>query len=183
MEKLKKHFSELWYMYVLGGLIILITVVYGNIINYEKDNLDDINAVYYMTDFEAADITAISYRNRMNNILSFVLKEDGTWIYEENPELPIEQAGPKYLVELVRKISTEYQVENAEDISIYGLSENCPYIEFVAKGETYRMYIGDYNETVKRYYANMAGSRDVYGVKVNVAEIFDFTLKHYMPEQ
>ena len=180
MEKIKNHFSEFWYMYALGVMVVLMTVVYGRLIDYETENENEINSVYYMTQFETEDITAVSFLGNEDQYLSFIKKEDGTWVYKEDESLAIEQAGPQYMVELLKEISTEYQVENAEDISIYGLSEDCPYIEFVAKGQTYRIYVGDYNETVKRYYAYIAGGKDVYGIKINIAEILDYTLEDYL---
>lgn len=180
MEKLKNHFSEFWYMYVLGALVVLMTIVYGRLINFEEEKNDEINAVYYMTKLEAEDITAVSYLGNMGQELSFIKKEDGTWVYEANEALAIEQAGPKYLVELLKEISTEYQVEDAEDMSIYGLNEDCPYIQIVTEEKTYRIYVGDYNETVKRYYAYIDGEKDVYGITVNIAEILDYTLEDYL---
>ena len=181
MEKFKNHFSDHWYMYVMGFFIVMLVYFYGKITDYEENNINEINAVYYMTQLETEDVTAVNILGNKGQELSFIKKEDGTWVYAPDESIVIEQAGPQYLVELLKKIATEYMVEDAEDISIYGLSENNPYVELVTSDQNYRIYIGSYNDTVKRYYACLNGDNDVYGVQINVAEVLDFTLKDYLP--
>ena len=181
MEKLKKHMSDRWYMYAMGFIIVLLVYFYGKIVDYEENNINEINAVYYMTQLQTEDVIGINILGKMGQEISFIKKEDNSWIYAEDESLVIEQAGPQYLVELLKEITTEYMVEDAEDISIYGLSEKCPYVELVTSEENYRIYIGHYNDTVKRYYACLNGENDVYGVEINVAEVLEFKLKDYLP--
>lgn len=180
MEKIKNHFSERWYMYVMGILIVAMIYFYGKITDYEENNINEINSVYYMTQLNVEDIIGVTSFNKMGQELSFTKKEDDTWVYTADESLAIEQAGPQYLAELLNEIATEYLVEDAEDISIYGLSDKCPYVEIETAEKDYRIYIGDYNDTVKRYYAYLEGENDVYGVQVNVAEVLDFTLEDYL---
>lgn len=180
MQKFKNHFSERWYMYVMGLFIIALVCFYGKITDYEENNINEINSVYYMTQLQTEDVTGVNVLGNVGQELSFVKKDDGTWVYGADETIAIEQAGPQYLVELLKEIATEYLVEDAEDISIYGLSEECPYVELVTAEKNYRIYIGDYNETVKRYYACLNGENDVYGVQVNVAEVLEFTLDDYL---
>ncbi len=183
MNKIINHFKTFWYMYVLVAILVVMTIVYGRVIELEEANAHKINKVYYMTDFKSEDFTRISFLGKEGQQLSFIRKDGETWAYEADEALVIDQDGPKYMTELLKKIATEYQVSNAEDISIYGLSEKCPYIEFVAKGETYRMYVGNFNQTVNRYYAHFAGETDVYGITAEVAEILDYTLEDFKPEE
>lgn len=180
MEKVKNYFSQHWYMYVMGVLIVLMVYFYGRISDYEENNINEINAVYYMTELETDEVTGINILNRDGELISFAKKEDGTWVYTEDEGLAIEQAGPQYLVELLKHIATEYMVEDAEDISIYGLSSDNAYVELLTAEDSYRIYIGSYNETVKRYYACLQDEKDVYGVQVNIAEVLDFKLKDYI---
>ena len=180
MEKIKNHFSDRCYMYVMGLFIIVLVYFYGKITDYEENNINEINSVYYMTQLQTEDITGVNILGKMGQEISFVKKNDGTWVYAADENIAIEQAGPQYLVELLREIATEYMVEDAEDKSLYGLSADCPYVELVTAKKIYRIYIGDYNETVKRYYAYLEGENDVYGVQINVAEVLDFTLDDYL---
>lgn len=180
MEKIKKHFSVFWYMYVLVAILTAMIVGYCRIIDMEEQNTSYIISIYHLTDVDSDEITAISYRGNENQEISFVKKEDGNWVYAPDESLKIEQAGPQYLAELLKEVTSEYQIENAEDISLYGLSEDCPYIEIVTEKKTYRIYIGNYNDTVQRYYAYIDGSTTVYGLEQEIAEVLDYTLDDYL---
>lgn len=180
MEKIKKHLSVFWYVYVLVAILIVLIGAYGRIIELEEQNTNYIISVYHLTDVDSDEITAISYRGNENQEISFIKKEDGSWVYAPDESLVIEQAGPQYLAELLKEVTSEYQIENAEDISLYGLSEDCPYIQIVTEKKTYRIHIGNYNETVQRYYAYIEGSTTVYGLEQEIAEVLDYTLEDYL---
>lgn len=177
---MKKHFSEFWYMYVLGVVLALMIIGYCRLHDLVQDTADGIISAYHLTDMASEDIIEISYRGNKKQEISFAKKEDGTWVYIPDENLAIEQAGPQYLAELLKKVTGEYQIDNVEDIGMYGLSEESPYVEVVTKTDTCRIYIGNYNDIVKRYYAYIDGSTTVYGIKKEVAEILDYTLESYL---
>lgn len=179
MKKIFSHLKEFWYMYGLLILIIGVTYGFGLLNSYEEQNSEELFTIYTITEFEREEITGISYLGNAGQELSFVKKEDGTWVYGPDETLTIEQDGPLYLVELLKNITSEYQVENPEDMSIYGLSEASPYIQIDTAKESKRIYIGEYNATVKRYYAYVEGQTTVYGVKTDVAEVLDYTLSNF----
>lgn len=177
---MKKHFSVYWYMYALGAILVLMIAFYCRLVDKVDQNANEMISTYHLTDMESEEITAISYRGNKKQEISFAKKEDGSWVYAPDESLVIEQAGPQYLAELLKKVTSEYQIEAAEDISIYGLSEESPYIEISTLEETCRIYIGNYNEIVKRYYAYIDGKTTVYGLKQDIAEVLDYTLNHYL---
>lgn len=177
---MKKHFSVFWYMYLLGAVLIVMIAGYCRLIDMVDQNAGNIVSTYHLTDVESGEITAISYRGNKKQEISFTKKEDGSWVYAPDESLVIEQAGPQYLAELLKKVTSEYQIENVEDISLYGLSEESPYVEITTAAKTYRIYIGNYNETVQRYYAYIDGETTVYGLKQDIAEVLDYTLNHYL---
>lgn len=180
MKKIKAHFSEMWYMYVLFIFIILLTLGFGRLNAYEDQSSDELFSVYTLTDLDREDITRILYTANNGDMMSFSKMEDGNWAYDFDNTVEIKQDGPKYLAELLRNITSEYQVVNPEDMSLYGLTEESPYIQIDTVEQSYRLYIGDYNSTVKRYYACMEGDNTVYGVTISIAEVLDYTLSNYI---
>lgn len=179
MEKLRRHFEDKWTLYVLGVLVVVMTMAYGRLSEYEENNANEINAVEYVTSLKAEDIIRICVKGNKGQELAFCKKEDGTWVYEPDETIAIQQEGPMYLAELLDEIATEYHVENPEDKSVYGLHEACPYVQVETQEACSRIYIGSYNETVRRYYAYVDGGADVYGVTAEVAEVLDYTLEDF----
>lgn len=180
MNKIKKHFEDKWSLYVLGVIVVIMTVAYGRLSEYEENNINEIHAVEYVTTLKAKDIVRISIKGNKGQELAFDKKEDGTWVYEPDETAVIQQEGPMYLAELLDEIATEYHIENPEDKSLYGLDEACPYVQVETEETCCKIYIGSYNDTVRRYYAYVDGGTDVYGVTAEVAEVLDYTLKDFL---
>lgn len=180
MEKLRKHLEDKWSLYVLALAVVVMTAAYGKLCEYEENNANEIHAVEYVTKWKAEDIIRISIKGNKGQELAFCKKEDGTWVYEPDETTVIQQEGPMYLAELLDEIATEYHVEAPEDKSIYGLSEACPYVQIETKEDCCRIYIGSYNETVRRYYAYADGRADVYGVPDEIAEVLEYTLEDFL---
>lgn len=179
---MKKHFSVYWYMYLLGAILVFMFVCYCKLIDMVDESANEMVSTYYLIDIESENITAISYRGNQGQEISFARKEDGSWMYAPDESLVIEQTSPQYLAELLKEVTSEYQVEDVEDFDMYGLSEDSPYVEISTESETYRIYIGNFNETVKRYYAYIDGKDTVYGLKQDIAEVLDFTLNNYLKD-
>lgn len=179
---MKKHFSVYWYMYVLGAFLVAMIAGYCKLVDLVDEGANEIISAYYLIDIESDDITSISYRGNQGQELSFARKADGSWVYAPDESLEIDQAGPRYLAELLKEVTSEYEIADAEDFSRYGLSEDCPYIEITTADQFYRIYIGNFNETVKRYYAYIDGDTTIYGLKQDIAEILDFTLNSYLKD-
>lgn len=183
MEKIKNHFKVFWYMYVLAAILAAMLAVYCRIIDLEEQNTNYIISIYHLTDLDTEDIFAVSFKGKAGQELAFSKKEDGTWIYTANEDIEIEQAGPQYLAELLKEVTSEYQIENAEDINLYGLHEACPYVQVDTEAMRYRIYIGNYNQTVRKYYAYMEGSSIIYGVGEEIAEVLDYTLDDFLLDE
>lgn len=181
MEKLKKKFHEKGYILGLVLLFIVFVFLYIRVSDFEEQNSNSLIDYYDIINVSSSDIQSFDYMAENGDEISFARNGD-VWEYVPNPDMDIDQDGPTYIAELIKKITSEYQVTNPEDIGLYGLSNSSKCLHIVTKKAEYFIYIGNYNETVQRYYAYKEGDNTVYGVTEEIAELFTFTLDDFQAE-
>ncbi len=114
--------------------------------------------------FEANDVTNVSYTNGDSTL--GLAREDGNWIYAQEPDVSLDQAKVANYVLRVKNASITRVVEyGAPDVTSYGLDEPRHRIKVtLAGGALPALLISDKTDGQGNHFAASEGSSDVFTV-------------------
>lgn len=113
-----------------------------------------------VTDVATEDVNAFSYQYN-NETLSFV-KEDGTWYYEADKSISLDQDTMETLVATVAQLTAEQEIKDYEDLSEYGLETPLNTITLTTGDGTTTLLIGNKNDMLSQYYVKTDQSDSIY---------------------
>lgn len=113
-----------------------------------------------VTDVATEDVNAFSYQYN-NETLSFV-KEDGTWYYETDKSISLDQDTMKTLVATAAQLTAEQEIKDYEDLSEYGLETPLNTITLTTGDGTTTLLIGNKNDMLSQYYVKTDQSDSIY---------------------
>lgn len=113
-----------------------------------------------VTDIATEDVNAFSYQYN-NETLSFV-KEDGTWYYEADKSISLDQDTMETLVATAAQLTAEQEIKDYEDLSEYGLETPLNTITLTTGDGTTTLLIGNKNDMLSQYYVKTDQSDSIY---------------------
>ncbi len=134
-------------------------------------------AVYNLN---AEDVIKITYQNE-SETNSFVL-EEGTWYYEEDRSLAVNQYNLECMAENCAEMRAEQTIKEVTDMSQYGLGEDARTISFETAEESHIFLVGDNNSMSDVYYVRELNGTTVYAVNSEYITEFNYTLDEIITE-
>ena len=125
----------------------------------KKQEEEEVSKVM-VTDITTEDINAFSYQYN-NETLSFV-KEDGTWYYEADKSISLDQDTMETLVATAAQLTAEQKIKDYEDLSEYGLDTPSNTITLTTGDGTTTLLIGNKNDMLSQYYVKTDQSDSIY---------------------
>lgn len=113
-----------------------------------------------VTDITTEDINEFSYQYN-NETLSFV-KEDGTWYYEADKSVSLDQNTMETLVATAAQLTADQKIKDYEDLSEYGLDTPSNTITLTTGDGTTTLLIGNKNDMLSQYYVKTDQSDSIY---------------------
>ncbi len=110
-------------------------------------------------------------------------KVDDTWYYTPDHELTLTQYRLNTIAGNLAGLTAEDTIENVEDLSQYGLSEDSRTVTFASEGESYAFWIGDHNELMGLYYICRPSETTVYTVKESVITSLNLNVEDIVEEE
>ncbi len=183
-EKFVNYFEDRGYIIVLAVLALIMFVVTGRFLELQDTSGSDFSTEETLLDLESGDILSIGFRSSGDGEeYLFVQDSEGSWYLKSNPDVEIVQEAPQYFIELCKNITGYYSMDDVEDFSKYGISDDGAYILIVTENETYQLFIGGENSTLNCYYARFAGENTLYGVDADYGEMVAYTLKELILDE
>lgn len=122
---------------------------------------------------EAGELADFSYTNGTDEI-SFV-KEDGSWIYGPDKEIPMNQETVQGIADTIRDVTAVRALEEPDALADYGLEEPSYTISYTEEdGTEGRLYVGDF--TGDYYYVKTEGNDTVYTAAESLVSALLFDL-------
>ena len=125
----------------------------------EKQEEEEASKVM-VTDITTEDVNAFSYQYN-NETLSFV-KEDGTWYYEADKSISLDQDTMETLAATAAQLTAEQEIKDYEDLSEYGLDTPSNTITLTTGDGTTTLLIGNKNDMLSQYYVKTDQSDSIY---------------------
>lgn len=171
MEKKKKR---LFYLLLILPLLILVLALMRrhNQQQEEKQEADKEASIIYVTDI--AEVDSVSYRTGGNEFT--FEKEDGTWIYKQDPDFPLAQSYPEQIAAAFGKLTALRELKDGDDLEDYGLAEPAYTIILTdPDGNETGLKIG--NAVDDAYYLLNESNEKIYTVSSSAAAVLQNTLE------
>lgn len=127
------------------------------------------------------DITAFSYESDGAE-LSFT-NTDGTWTYDGDPSIPLDQDAVASLLLNVEKVTAEDKIEDYDDISDYGFDAPMQTVHVTTNEKEYVFTFGMNNSLLGQDYLMSEGDDTVYLVSTTMKNAFSKTVSDLTKEE
>ncbi len=169
---------------ILLGVLVLCCAVYGLMLllndrsTQQAENEEDAQAEA-MSLSDLGDAVSISYQGS-DGPLSFS-KESEVWVYDADPDFPLEQSDVKLLASTLQSLSATRKLESGEDLASYGLAEPANTVTAVdADGGELTILLGS-EASNGDYYAMRDGDDTVYTITNSLAQLLKDLNDLYKP--
>lgn len=159
MKKQKKQLIALCIL-LLICIVARVGLTKWNKSQEQKKQEEEEASKVMVTDITTEDINAFSYQYN-NETLSFV-KEDGTWYYEADKSISLDQDTMETLVATAAQLTAEQKIKDYEDLSEYGLDTPSNTITLTTGDGTTTLLIGNKNDMLSQYYVKTDQSDSIY---------------------
>ena len=129
-------------------------------------------------DVDSSEITALSWKYEEEVSFRY---EDEEWINTEDEEMPVNQELLGEIAENLSNITSDKRVEEADSLSMYGLSEPA-YTITIEADKTYELSIGDETFTDGEIYLS-AGDEYVYLTDAGLVDEISYNLYDLVQEE
>lgn len=162
-------------MILLIVLVALVAVYFGlSAYNKHAENKKEEKekeAEIHLVD--ADSLTKISYTNG-STTMTFV-SEDGTWYYDEDHEIPIDQSTIESLESTITGLEAVREIDDPDDLEDYGLTSPLYEISYTdSDDKEHTLHVGD--ATGENYYVSVDDSEKVYTIDSSLTGSLQFDL-------
>lgn len=138
-------------------------------------------AVITVTDFDASDITALSYQLD-GETLSFT-KTDDVWNYDADTSIDLDEDAVEDLISTVSNLTAETKIDEYNDLSEYGLEEPVNTIKLSMESGDLIIYVGSQNQVTGNYYIQIDGQDELYLISTDLSSEFASTVEDLTVEE
>ncbi len=162
-------------------LIVLLLVFVGGYFGLQKYNKDaaakESESTYTALNLgDDADITAMHVTNTNGE---FTLEKDGdeTWTLKEDATVDVDESKITTKLNSLKSITSDQVVEDYSDLADFGLATPAETVEItLSTGDTHTIKIGDYNNTVNKYYILVDDNNTIYTVNYIIKTNYGFSV-------
>ncbi len=159
---------------LLIGTYVYYVIYIGKQEEQEASNTTEDEAIQILS-IEAANIQSIYYKNNQAE-LTLIKNTEDAWVIETNQDVPLNSTYTNKMASTVENLTaSKIVVENAEDLSQYGLTN--PLITIIimkVDGSQETLYIGDESPLGDGYYACLKGNSSIYLVDTAVYSAYNY---------
>lgn len=159
---------------ILSGVLIIVCLAALAALHTEEKQEQIKTSGETVLSIEPAKVTALSWEQD-GTTLSFHRGDDG-WQYDDDAEFPVSDSAMDAVLEQFYGFGASFTIENAEDLSQYGLDEPTCTITLTTDDETYTVKLGDYSTMDSQRYVDI-GDGNVYLAASDPLDAYDVELK------
>ena len=159
-------------IYILLGILVVLCIGAFAVSKIEtrKENIRNSDEVFLSID--PSEVTALSW-SVGDSDYSFTKGE--AWIYDADAAFPVDESRINDLLEVFRDFGASFIIDDAEDLSQYGLNSPEGTITISTPNQTYSIRLGDYSTIDSQRYVSI-GDGKVYLVSHDPVEDFSVDL-------
>lgn len=159
-------------VYILLGVLVIFCVLTLGVSKYEERREKIKNSDKIIMEISSEDVTALSWEYESE---TFAFHKDENWLYDEDEKFPVNEEKINQLLKNFQSFGVSFIIEDAQDLSQYGLSEPLCTINIGMGEETCEISLGNYSEMDEERYVSI-GDGNVYLVSDDPLDSFDIEL-------
>lgn len=168
MDRTKKLCGLLGVLVIAAGAAFAVT-------RYEEKKEEIKTSGETILSIDADSVTALSWDNG-DAELAFLKDEDGNWSYDGDAAFPVDPDKIAEKLSPFAELGAAFAIENADDLSLYGLDHPVCTISLTADGTDYEILLGDFSKMDSQRYVSI-GDGNVYLVTADPMEEYDAVLR------
>ena len=141
---------------------------------YEKQKEIIKNSDEIIMEIKKEDVKVLSWECDMGSF-AFHRDENGSWLYDEDEEFPVDKEKIENLLELFEEFGVAFMIEEVEDFEQYGLDTPVCTICMETESDSYEIRLGNYSTMDSQRYVSI-GDGNVYLVKTDPLEQFEIEI-------
>ncbi|MEY8496129.1 DUF4340 domain-containing protein [Lachnospiraceae bacterium] len=157
---------------ILLGVLAVCCVLTLGVSKYEERKEKIKNSDEIIMELNSEDVTELSWEYESETL---AFHKDENWLYDKDEHFPVNEEKINQLIENFRSFGVSFIIEDAEDLSQYGLSDPLCTIHIGLKEGSYEISLGNYSEMDEERYVSI-GDGNVYLVKDDPLDSFDIEL-------
>ena len=154
---------------ILLGVLLVACIAALVALQYEQQREDIQTSGATILSIDSAAVESLSWEYEGQSFAFH--KDDGTWLYDEDEAFPVDDAKLNTLLEPFEDLGATFVIENAEDVSLYGLDDPMCTITVQTADQTYDISLGDYSTMDSQRYLSI-GDGNVYLAASDPAETY-----------
>jgi len=161
---------------VLAALLALVTWM-------NSQGKDSGEETIYITDFESSALSTITYTFNGQTVELVYDAEAQAWHLKDLPDQPLQATLTGNMASAVSAMKAKRQLEDAGDLSQYGLDAPSFTVTATAGEETYTFLYGNQNQMTQDRYLMLEGSDAVYTVDETMYSAFQYAPEDLFEEE
>lgn len=157
---------------ILLGVLAVCCILTMGVSKYEERKEKIKNSDEIIMEFNIEDVTELSWEYESE---TFAFHKDENWLYDEDEHFPVNEKKINQLLTNFNSFGVSFIIEDADDLSQYGLSDPLCTIHIGFKKDTYEISLGNYSEMDEERYVSI-GDGNVYLVQNDPLDAFDIEL-------
>lgn len=159
---------------ILCTILLCVSLAAFGVSRYEKQKEIIKNSDEVILEIDSDEVNTLSWECDTGSF-AFHRDEDGSWLYDEDEEFPVDEEKIRGLLELFEEFGVSFIIEEVEDYGPYGLDSPVCTIRLETEADTYEILLGDYSTMDSQRYVSV-GDGNAYLVKTDPLDRYEIEI-------
>lgn len=155
---------------ILCAVFLIVVIAFAALKIYQKNvpegEAEDETVTYQILNADSNEVTEIGIITEEET--TNLIRENDGWKCLEDESVELDDSLVESFLENICQLTSNTQIENAEDMSQYGLDEPTISVTIQWESNMYTIKLGDYNSMITSYYISINDENTVYTVDSSV---------------
>ncbi len=169
----------------LIGMVICLVVLAAllGLVTWMNSQEKEEEETLYITNFDSSTLSSITYTFNGQTVELVYDADAQAWHLKDLPDQPLQATLTNNMASAVSAMKAQRQLEEAGELSQYGLDAPSFTVTAVAGDETYTFLYGDQNQMTQDRYLMLEGSDAVYTVDETMYSAFQYAPEDLFEEE
>lgn len=148
---------------ILCMIFVIVVIAFAALKIYQKnvpEEVEEETITYQILNADSSLVTEVGIITEEGT--TNLIKENGSWKCLEDESVELDDSSVESFLEDICQLTSDTRIDNAEDMSQYGLDEPTISVTIQWDSNMYTIKLGDYNSMISSYYISVNDENTVY---------------------